>query len=63
MRVLESSGKPIMKVSIVWVPQDSEKCLAHFMLRCTTKEILLGGVCMLLGSFKKRKDVTGNSTT
>lgn len=44
-----------MKVSIVQVPEDSEKCLAHFILRGIAKEILLEGIWVLSGSFEERK--------
>lgn len=46
-----------MKVSTVLVPQDSETCLAHFTLRCTTKEMLWERVQELLHSLKERKGI------
>lgn len=44
-----------MKASIVQVPEDSEKRLAHFILRGIAKEISLEGVWVLSGSFEERK--------
>lgn len=46
-------GKAIMKASIVQGPQDFKKCLAHVIVRFTTKTILLEGVWVLLGSSEK----------